>query len=42
MDTADKLKKIPVPDKGKYKDIPLDVIMRNIKDDEIYEFLFLC
>lgn len=40
LDTADKLKKIPVPDKGKYKDIPLDVIMRNIKDDEIYEFLF--
>jgi len=40
LDTANKLKKIPVPDKGKYKDIPLDVVMRNITDDEIYDFLF--
>lgn len=39
-ETGEKLKKVPVPDKGFYKDVPMNEIMKNITEDEIFQFLF--
>jgi len=39
QETARKLKKVPVPDKGIYNAIPLNEVLANIKEDEIIKFL---
>jgi len=38
-ETARKLKKVPVPDKGVYNSIPLNEVLANISEDEIIKFL---
>lgn len=39
-ETAEKMKKDPVPEAGFYKGVPLSQVLRNIDQEQLYQFLF--